>query len=345
MSFKIVEVPIGSAKANPYRNLKDYPFVEAKIEALMASYRDVGMWPGGIIARVSGNGYEIAFGHHRVEAAKRSKLKTVTLTVGKLTDEQMIGYMGRENLEDYNADFLCMLEAWQAAKAFKERNSGRDRAPNLQAIDIASLLGWVRIKNAQGDLRANETASACHSADLLMVAGLVSRDDLRGLAVYAVKEICTRAQARLEQMQRIAEERKLPQREVAATAKQIGKAVVKTAQEVRSGALPQREIRGQVDVNAYRFAKESKQQSPLFEAFGKAMVAQIDRMLKGDSVDEKLNEIAGQLGAIEMEEDKAILRRIHFALGELSERAEKAQNKVIPTKDKVTFLRLAEKGQ
>ena len=45
--------------------------------------------------------------------------------------------MGRENMADYNADFLTMLETWDAAVQHLESGS----VNNLQAIDIANLLG------------------------------------------------------------------------------------------------------------------------------------------------------------------------------------------------------------
>ena len=95
------------------RLLKTYPFNERKIETLCRSIKDVGLWEG-VIARRKGNRFELAFGHHRREAARRSKLKTIPVIVRDLSDEQMLQFMGRENAEDYNADFLVMLETWEA---------------------------------------------------------------------------------------------------------------------------------------------------------------------------------------------------------------------------------------
>jgi hypothetical protein len=44
----------------------------------------------------------------RSEARSR-KLTTVPLIIRDLTDEEMVGFMGRENMEDFNSDFLVML--------------------------------------------------------------------------------------------------------------------------------------------------------------------------------------------------------------------------------------------
>ena len=45
--------------------------------------------------------------------------------------------MGRENMADYNADFLTMLETWDAAVQHLE---SRD-ATSSQPVEIANLLG------------------------------------------------------------------------------------------------------------------------------------------------------------------------------------------------------------
>ena len=49
--------------------------------------------------------------------------------------------MGRENMEDYNADFLCMLETWEAGLVFWPSIDGKTAQP----LEIARLLGWDRL--------------------------------------------------------------------------------------------------------------------------------------------------------------------------------------------------------
>lgn len=48
--------------------------------------------------------------------------------------------MGRENMADYNADFLTMLETWDAAVSFWPSRDGQAYQP----IEIANLLGWTQ---------------------------------------------------------------------------------------------------------------------------------------------------------------------------------------------------------
>ena len=112
-------VGMGLIHANPYRMIEVYPWIEPKVESLVRSINDVGFWEG-VIARPNpeGSGYQIAFGHHRIEAAKRAGLDKAPIIVRDLTDEQMIQFMGRENGEDYKADFIVMLNAWEGAIKF-----------------------------------------------------------------------------------------------------------------------------------------------------------------------------------------------------------------------------------
>jgi hypothetical protein len=49
--------------------------------------------------------------------------------------------MGREDMEDYNSDFLTMLETWEAAAG---RLWPSREGQEAQYLEIAKLLGWVQ---------------------------------------------------------------------------------------------------------------------------------------------------------------------------------------------------------
>ena len=51
----------------------------------------------------------------------------------------MLQFMGRENMADYNADFLTMLQTWDAAVQHMESKDSKPPQP----IGIAYLLGWT----------------------------------------------------------------------------------------------------------------------------------------------------------------------------------------------------------
>src|SRR5204863_6159032 len=84
--------------ANPHRNLTTYPWIEPKIEQLVRSIHDVGFWVG-VIARPHSGRYQMAFGHHRIEAARRVGLTEVPLILQQLDDADMLRFMARENGE------------------------------------------------------------------------------------------------------------------------------------------------------------------------------------------------------------------------------------------------------
>jgi ParB-like chromosome segregation protein Spo0J len=90
---ELQQVRISSIDPNPMRQLEKYPYVERKIEALLRSIADVGLWEG-VIGRKAGNRIQIAFGHHRVEAARRSKDigndGSIPIIVRELDDKKML---------------------------------------------------------------------------------------------------------------------------------------------------------------------------------------------------------------------------------------------------------------
>lgn len=137
-------VAIAQVCPNPYRDLVTYPWIEPKIEALMRSIKEVGFWEG-VIARKTGDKFEIAFGHHRIEAARRLKLTSIPLVVRSISDKEMLQFMGRENGEDYHTDFLVMLATWESAIRYISREQYADRVleSENETLKIARLLGWT----------------------------------------------------------------------------------------------------------------------------------------------------------------------------------------------------------
>jgi ParB/RepB/Spo0J family partition protein len=210
---------------NPHRNLKTYPFVEGKVAALVKSISEVGLWEG-VIARPHPEKegfYQAAFGHHRLEAAHRAGLVHGNIIVrDDLDDAMMLKFMGRENGEDYNTEFLMLLETWEAAEAFMFRHA----ETKLQASEVARFLGWNRFTNNAERGKAmeapTETANACYNASKLIADGIITRDSLKGLAVRSVSDICGRASSRLKMLDRDVSAEKLAPHE----AQKIRQAIV-----------------------------------------------------------------------------------------------------------------------
>jgi ParB-like chromosome segregation protein Spo0J len=156
MTTKLTEVTLSQLSPNPFRDIDTYPFDEEKITRLQESISSTGFWPT-VIARAAGSGYEIAFGHHRIEAAKREGIKKATILVDSLSDEEMLKMMVDENAIEYGHDFLSTLNSvGSVVNAFgrgaieldpvSDEARGRSSFINdkpFSALTVARFLGWV----------------------------------------------------------------------------------------------------------------------------------------------------------------------------------------------------------
>ena len=324
---------------NPFRCLSEYPWIENKIEALQRSIADVGFWEG-VIVRKSGTRLEMAFGHHRLEAAKRNGLTMIPVIQRELTNEQMVQFMGRENGEDYSTYFLAMLNTWEGAITFR-----RPVAVNLQPIEIARLLGWTRKADGPKD-RMNDLAAGCANAYKLIEDGLINRKDLMGLSVKQAREIVGRAQARIQQLDKLAQTTKRPKKEVERVKKQVAKGATMAAKSARKGEVATKDLRAEVDSATHKVAARSKiKNSPLFTVFGKSLSDSLEKILVNDATATKLQNIVDALNNITLDEDAAMVRRINFDLGELSKRASKWQAKLILDKVQQVKFPMLEGGK
>jgi len=329
---KIKSIPITELNPNHNRHLADYPWNESKVKALQHSIEDVGMWES-IIAREIDGQYEMAFGHHRLEAAKRAGLKKVPVIVKALTDKQMLQYMGRENGEDYSTDYLVMLNTWDGAVRYFAHAQIKS-----QPVDVARLLGWTRLDNKGFDVMSY-VAKACNAGHKMIAGGYINRDDLSGMSVRSASDIVSRAVSRMEAIDKAAKATSRPAKEAEHAKKMVAKGAVATAKQVQSGEIAKKDIKANVDANAYKAAVSSKvKDSPLFSTFGQSLSDRINKMLATDSTSEQLSEIAQHASSVVMAEDTATLDRIQFELEQLGKRTEAWSKKIVPTKTKVVSI-------
>jgi hypothetical protein len=314
MSAKLEVVPIGDIDVNPFRRVNDYPYVDSKIEILMRSIAEVGMWEG-VIGRRKGNRIEIAFGHHRVEAARRLKLSTVSIFVRDLSEEQMLMFMGRENSEDYNADFNCMLETWESAIGFLGGQPGR--------MKIASLLGWTRLHANRGEI-PNEVADTCDLAHDLIVANHYARKDFAYLSVKAVREIVQVQTARLNRVDRTGAAFKWDESKIKRAKEAVTVSGKNTAKEVRAGNIATKDIRSKAD--EFFIQQKAVRKEPALLAMAiQPMMRKIDNTFRDDPEGKKLTELARALPGVVADltgEDKRALDGLVLALSHVGQRIE-----------------------
>jgi ParB/RepB/Spo0J family partition protein len=99
---------------NPYRDLKRNSLNEETIEALRVSVRKTGFWNNVEVRKNKEGKYELAYGHHRLEAAKREGLTEADFIVRNLTESDMVVRKHKEDRSRKFFDGLTMLESVRA---------------------------------------------------------------------------------------------------------------------------------------------------------------------------------------------------------------------------------------
>src|SRR5262245_19852200 len=89
-------VPLDLIAWNPYRDMDLYPLDRDHIVDLQRSLKEHGFF-GGVKARRRNGMVEIGCGHHRIAAARKSKLGSVEIRIDDIDDDDMIRLMTVEN--------------------------------------------------------------------------------------------------------------------------------------------------------------------------------------------------------------------------------------------------------
>ena len=159
---ELIKVDLARIDANPFRDIESYPFDEAKIERLTESINSTGFWPN-VIVRKTGTRYQCAYGHHRLNAAKRAGVTKAHVVLKELSDDEMLRMMVDENATEYGHDFFTILNSVSAvvraygmgsvdidppppgARDQREAPAGSAEAPRMYtAGTIARYMGWTR---------------------------------------------------------------------------------------------------------------------------------------------------------------------------------------------------------
>jgi hypothetical protein len=108
---------------NPYRDLVRNPLNEETVENLRVSVRKTGFWNNVEVrkSKEKPGKYELAYGHHRLEAAKREGLTEANFIVLGLTEADMVVRKHKEDRTRKAFDALTMMESVRAVvKALAE---------------------------------------------------------------------------------------------------------------------------------------------------------------------------------------------------------------------------------
>lgn len=104
------QIPLRELHPNPFRDFDLHPIDTVQVERLKASIGADGFW-ASVTARPVLNGYQIAFGHHRIEAARGLGLEAVPIEVRELSDWQMVRMLASENATQRGSTAAACLDA------------------------------------------------------------------------------------------------------------------------------------------------------------------------------------------------------------------------------------------
>jgi len=98
-SIPTTNIPLANIYPNPWRNFGVSPIDDNHVANLVHSINRNDFFGGVIARRKPGtkNDYEIACGHHRIEACRKAGLKTIDIPVAEMDDDDMICAMADEN--------------------------------------------------------------------------------------------------------------------------------------------------------------------------------------------------------------------------------------------------------
>jgi flagellar biosynthesis GTPase FlhF len=331
MTTKIRMVPLDKVKDSPFRNKKRNPIDKDKVKHIAESVTATDFWKG-IQGREADKFIEVAFGHHRIDAARLLGMKEIPIETLVLSDAEMLKRMTRENLR---GDLPAALEVVEATvKAYgagvvildapspKTRKDVIRYAPSFKmgsstpAVDhpytadtLARFLGGVYVK--PGDNSAQNSVVAA-----LGVLELEERK-VKGFSEKVLQKDEVDPSGRYVGAKRVIEYvEEIKQREVKAQER-----AEKSAEEIRAEEAKQQALQAQIKE---REAKEKKEHDELIRKQVEALAEENDKAAKRIQKEIKDRAIAAEAKA---EADKAKLKALDKDL-EAKKEAAQEQRKV-----------------
>lgn len=105
-------ISLSKIKDNPWRDRVRNPINTETVDAIVSSIEKTRKYWVGTYGREVGEYVELAFGHHRVEAAKAQGLTEIPISIEPFTDGEMLVWMASENVK---GELPVVLEAVNAA--------------------------------------------------------------------------------------------------------------------------------------------------------------------------------------------------------------------------------------
>ncbi|MBY0009056.1 ParB/RepB/Spo0J family partition protein [Paenibacillus typhae] len=180
---KVVEIPLGQLRANPYQPRKD--FNEEAIQELAESIRQHGVIQP-IIVRSVLKGYEIIAGERRFRASQYCGKSTIPAVVRSLSDQQVMEIALIENLQRENLNAMEIAVAYQGLMdQFSLTQEELSLKVGKSRSHIANFLRLLTLPEEVKDYVSRGTISMGHAR---AIVGLKDPEVVKQLAEQCVEQ-------------------------------------------------------------------------------------------------------------------------------------------------------------
>lgn len=263
-----MKIDINKIKANPFRDFDLDPIDGAQVERLKNSHKQMKQMGSIPVRKAPGGYYEQMYGHHNMAAMRERGDKTVEVTVGDYSDDDMVRGLALENLTQRSNNAGAMADA-VAARArvlafeglhtvVQTSSSGGKKAALLEHGPGAPSLYEALNGFKSTDKKAATEAGAKEVISLRDVKATVSSLKATGRMALIMSEALSRVEA-IRAEERAAEEAAIAAREKAEEeARQKAEAEAKAKAEAAEKAAEEAERRAEEDAKRKAAAEKAR---------------------------------------------------------------------------------------
>lgn len=196
-----MKIKVASVDNNPYRSFEANPLDQLKVDGLKESIESTEFWDNLVLRKnpdAEGR-YQLAYGHHRVEALKQLGVEDMDVPVKDIDDDTMLKMMSIENKSDWGSSILVMLETVRQV-----RNTLADQVGECENFDEYSEkfnfflnsgdfgnakkqgVGYRKVREFLGETWSENDIKYAVAAINSMEAGMITMADIQGITSISI---------------------------------------------------------------------------------------------------------------------------------------------------------------
>lgn len=325
----IAKIRLGDVRHNPFRRFDEFPLIEKKVAALQNSIQETGFWDN-VLGRIVEGGVEIAYGHHRIEAAKRvyGEDHEIGITIRELSDIEMLRVMGLENSEDWmnpvqhahlvvkqaRAFFDSWFEKFPTWYDFRQSLENKQLDEFGASWDVSQIERWFGGSDTPNNWEKSIKYGVGHSIIQRFVSGLTDDAVSKTLRILGPSDREKVMLSKMEDERRKADELLAEQREAELQAQREKDVADRKAKEAEDIRRKQAAIaRNVVDEEKKKVAQaEADKQALLREAAKKERDAADKRAKAAEKAQRDAEKKAKEANQAEQQKRKAALEQDRY---------------------------------